>query len=460
MPKATGHIPEMKSQIVTKLRHWITQLAERQTGKALTSIHHKLDLPLLVEAHRQLGGNKAPGTDGVRKADYEQGLEPKLHALLDRVKDQTYRAPAARRADIAKPDGSPRPLAVSNHEDKVLQKAFVLLVEPVFEREFHEGSYGYRPRRTQHDAIGAVDRAIGEGHHWIIELDIKGYFDSIPHMRLREMFIHRIKDGVLNRLVLGWLKAGVLKEGQWQASEQGTPQGGVVSPLLANLYLHEVLDQWIESDVKPRLKGSVRLIRYADDAVLCFSHQSDAQRVYDVLGKRFDKYGLTLHPEKTRLLDFRPPAEREGSAEAFNFLGFTFYWGKGRTGRWGQKLKTEGKRLRRKLQEIGQWCRQNRHLSIAQQQANLRQKVRGHIDYYGVSHNFHELKRFERGVLYVWRKWLNRRGSPKRITLGPVWDAMRARQPWVKIVIKHRLWGPTANKARNRANQPELELFR
>ena len=447
----------MKSQIVTKLRHWITQLAECQTGSPLTSIHHKMDLPLLVEAHRQLAGRKAPGVDGVRKADYEQGLEHKLQAVLERVRAQTYRAPAVRRVDIPKPDGKTRPLGVPTHEDKVLQKAFVLLTEPVFEKEFHDGSYGYRPQRTQHDAIRAVDRALGEGHHWIIELDIKGYFDSIPHARLREMFSHRINDGVLNRLVLGWLKAGVLKEGNWQASEQGTPQGGVVSPLLANLYLHDVLDQWIERDVKPRLRGTVRLIRYADDAVLCFSQQSDARRVYDVLGKRFEKYGLTLHPEKTRLLDFRPPASGEGSTATFSFLGFTFYWGQKRTGGWVQKLKTEGKRMRRKLAEIGEWCRQNRHRPIAQQQAELRQKVRGHIDYYGVSHNLATLERFERGVLYVWRKWLNRRGSPKRITPSPAWDAMLARNPWVKVAIKHRLWGPQRAPTRG-PQQPELTL--
>jgi group II intron reverse transcriptase/maturase len=443
MPGATGHIPELMSQIVTKLRHWITQLTERRPGEALTSIHHKLDLPLLVEAHRQLGGSKAPGIDGVRKADYEEGLERKLQGLLDQVRSQSYRAPAVRRVDIPKPDGKTRPLGVPTHEDKVLQKAFVLLVEPVFEKEFSEGSFGYRPKRTQHDAIRALDSALGEGHHSIIELDIKGYFDSIPHAKLQEMFRHRISDSVLNRLVLGWLKAGVLKEGQWQASEAGTPQGGVVSPLLANLYLHEVLDTWLEKDVKPRLTGGVKLVRYADDAVICFQSPADAQRVYRVLKQRFEKFGLTLHPEKTRLTDFRPPVQGQTKGATFSFLGFTFYWGRSRRGKWVPKPKTEGKRLSRKLKEIGEWCRQNRHRPIAEQQAALRQKVQGHIDYYGVSHNFEALQRIERGVLRVWRKWLNRRGSPKRITLSPAWDALRARRPWVRLRIKHKLGKPS-----------------
>jgi RNA-directed DNA polymerase len=428
------------SNIVTTLRHWITQLTQRNAGEALSSIHHKLDLRLLAEAHRRLSGAKAPGVDGTTKADYNQRLQSRLEDLLNRVRSLTYRAPPVRRVEIPKPDGSTRPLGVPTYEDKVLQKAFVMLVEPVFEKEFDEGSYGYRPGRTAHDAIRAVDRAIGSGHHWIIELDIKGYFDSIPHNELREQFSHRIKDGVLNRLVLGWLKAGVLKEGQWQASGEGTPQGGIVSPLLANLYLHHVLDQWIRQQVKPRLQSGVELIRYADDALLCFANEEDARRVYAVMSKRFEKYGLSLHPEKTRLIDFRPPARREGeSRESFSFLGFTFYWAQTRKGGWCQKVKTECKRKRRKLKEIGEYCRANRHRPIREQQAELKRKVEGHVNYYGVSHNFEAIESFERAVRWVWRKWLNRRGSPKRVTCKAM-DQIRSRNPWVVVRIKHSLW--------------------
>jgi RNA-directed DNA polymerase len=443
----------MKGQIVTKLRHWITQLIERQGGRALSSIHHKMDMQLLLEAHRHLEPNKAPGIDGVSKEQYSRGLQANLEDLLKRVKTQTYRAPAVRRVEIPKPDGKTRPLGVPTHEDKVLQKAFVELVEPIFEREFHDGSYGYRPRRTQHDAVRVLHGALSRGNHYVVELDIKGYFDSIPHDTLRQMFNDRITDGVLNRLILGWLKAGVMKEGEWQESESGTPQGGVVSPLLANLYLHEVLDKWVEEQVKPKLKGGVKLVRYADDAVLSFSQAEDAQRFYAVLGKRFEKYGLKLHPEKTRLIDFRPPASGEGERRTFSFLGFTYYWGKSRKGQWIVKVKTEAKRMRRKLKEVGEWCRANRHRPHAWQQAKLRSKVEGHSRYYGVSHNMEALKRFESAVQWVWRKWMNRRGS--RPKSWEKWRELVGRYPWVKLRIVHSLWGVPMRKQ----SMPELPLW-
>ena len=443
----------MKSSIVTPLRHWITQLIEHRAGRPLSSIHHKMDVRLLLEAHRLLESKKAPGTDGVSKEDYASNLQENLEDLLSRVRGQTYRAPAVRRVDIPKPDGSTRPLGVPTYEDKLLQKAFVLLVEPVFEREFHEGSYGYRPGKTQHDAISALHGALSAGNHYVVELDIKGYFDSIPHNELRKMFSDRITDGVMNRLILGWLKAGVMKEGDWQASDSGTPQGGVVSPLLANLYLHEVLDRWVQEQVKPVLKGGVKLVRYADDAVLSFSLEEDARRFYAVLGKRFEKYGLKLHPEKTRLLDFRPPANGEGKGQTFSLLGFTFYWGKSRKGQWIVKVKTEAKRMKRKLKEVGEWCRENRHKPHAWQQAQLRRKVEGHSQYYGVSHNLEALKRYESAVQWVWRKWMNRRGS------SPMnWEQWRSRvrsYPWVKLRIVHCLW----EVPKRRQSVPELPLW-
>jgi RNA-directed DNA polymerase len=439
------------SDIVTPLKHWITQLAEHFSGQALTSIHHRLDQRLLAEAHRRLDARKAPGIDGQSKADYGKDLARNLDALIGRVRTQSYRAPAVRRVELPKPDGGSRPIGISNYEDKVLQKAFVLLVEPVFEREFHDGSYGYRPGRSVHDATRAVDRALGSGHHWIIELDIKGYFDSIPHNELRELFSHRIKDGVLNRLVLGWLKAGVLKEGQWEASDEGTPQGGIVSPLLANLYLHHVLDQWLEHAVKSRLQDSVQLIRYADDAVLCFKRQEDARRVFEVIGKRFAKHGLTLHPEKTRLVDFRPPEQQEeGKSATFSFLGFTYYWGHTRGGKRIVKLKTERKRLVRKLKAINEECRRQRHKPLREQQANLQRKLQGHVNHYGVSHNFRALKLFVKGAEAIWRKWLNRRGADKRLTIE-AWQRTIAHRPWVTIRIKHRLFN--LNPARPPAQQ-------
>jgi len=432
---------EEMSDIVTTLKHWIATLAEHHAASGLKSIHHKLDKRLLAEAHRQLEGHKAPGIDGVSKAEYSQKLSERLDDLVNRVRSQTYRAPPVRRVEIPKGNGETRPLGIPAYEDKVLQKAFVMLVEPVFEREFLECSYGFRPGRNCHQAVRAVRDAITSGRHWIIDLDIRKYFDSIPHQPLRKMFHHRIRDGVLCRLILGWLKAGVLREGQWESNEEGTPQGGIVSPLLSNLYLHEVLDKWVQTQVRPRRRGSLRLIRYADDAVLCFTHQEDARRVLKVLEKRLSKYGLAMHPEKTRLVDFRPPArDRSGQRETFSFLGFTYYWGLSVKGHGTVRLKTDRKRLSRKLNETGQWCRENRHRSIAEQHQTLVRKIQGHAQYYGVSFNYESLAAYAHGVWRVWLKWLNRRGAPKAINY-PKFGKLLATlgQPTLRIV--HQLWG-------------------
>jgi RNA-directed DNA polymerase len=432
------------SDFVTTLRHWIATLAQHHAAQGLKSIHHKLDKWLMAEAHRELDGSKATGVDGVTKEQYSQGLSQKLDDLVDRVRSQTYRAPPVRGVDIPKGNGETRPLGISAYEDKVLQKAFVMLVEPVFEREFLDCSYGFRPGRNCHMAVRAVRDATISGHHWIIDLDIRKYFDSIAHQPLQEMFAQRIRDGVLRRLILGWLKAGVLREGQWEQKEEGTPQGGIVSPLLSNLYLHEILDKWVQTQVVPRLRGSLRLIRYADDAVLCFTHQEDARRVMRVLEKRLAKYGLTMHPEKTRLVDFRPPA-RYRRRETFNFLGFTFYWGLSKKGRRTVKLKTDRKRLSRKLNETGQWCRENRHCPIAEQHQTLVKKIEGHAQHYGVSFNYEGLKAYARGVWRVWLKWLNRRGAPKAINyekFGELLDTLG--RPELRIV--YPLWGnPESN---------------
>lgn len=430
------------SRYVTTLRHWIATRAQRYVKEGLKSIHHKLDKWLLAEAHSQLKANKAAGIDGVSKAEYDQMLSQRLNDLVLRVRSQTYRAPPVRHAEIPKPDGSTRPLGIPTYEDKVLQKAFVLLVEPVFEREFRDCSYGYRSGRNCHQAVKAVNQATHRGCYWVIEMDIKNYFGSIPHEPLREMFRRRIKDGVLNRLVLGWLKAGVLREGEWESKEEGTPQGGNVSPLLANLYLHEVLDTWFEDQVKPRLKGRARLVRYADDAVLCFECKGDATRVFDALPKRLAKYGLTLHPEKTRMVDFRPrPTEkREVTPRSFSFLGFTFYWGKSRYGKLVSKVKTDRKRFSRALKDIYEWCEKQRHRPIKEQQQRLSEKIGGHIGYYGVSFNFENLERFVRATERIWLKWLNRRGAPRNLCWKKFRE-LRERHPWPAPKIVHRLYG-------------------
>jgi RNA-directed DNA polymerase len=414
---------------------WIANLAERVKGQPLCGINHKLDRYLLAEAHTELAGNRAAGIDGETKAAFAQDLTARVDGLLARVHNGSWRAPAVKRVEIPKGDGKTRPLGLPTYEDKVLQKAFVMLVGPVFEREFHPGSHGYRPGRSVQGAVKATRDALHTGHRWVIELDIKGYFDSIPHALLLAMFRRRITDGVLNLLALGWLKAGVMKEDMWQESESGTPQGGIVSPLLANLYLNDVLDQWFENDVKPRLAGGAQLIRYADDAVLCFATEQDARRVYTVLGKRFAKYGLTLHPEKTKLVHFQGSGggPKDGEETGFRFMGTS------RQGRPVAKVKTDGKKQAKKLAALWEHIRRHRHEPLAQQHAELKAKAQGYINSYAVSDNARNLFYYLRKVEQAWHYWLNRRGAPNALS----WEAFRKmlnRWPWVRIRILHKLY--------------------
>lgn len=259
------------------------------------------------------------------------------------------------------------------------------------------------------------------GGGWLIELDIEKFFDSVSHDHLRAILHQRVRDGVLLRLIGKWLHAGVVEAGQIHHPEAGMPQGGVASPILANIFLHEVLDIWFERDVKPRLKGRAVMIRYADDAVLAFSCEEDARRVLDVLPKRFGKYGLTLHPEKTRLVEFRRPDRRppDGGprpSRTFDLLGFTHFWGLSRKGKWVVKWRTARDRFRRALKRINQWCRESRHQSLANQQRGLTRKLLGHYGYFGIMHNSHAIERFYVHVFLIWRKWLSRRSQRAHVS--------------------------------------------
>jgi group II intron reverse transcriptase/maturase len=347
-------------------------------------------------------------------------LEANLQSLLDRAKSGTYRAPPVRRVYIPKAgsDTETRPIGIPTLEDKVLQRAVVMLLEPIYEQDFHPGSYGFRPRRSAHQALEDLwKQTMKVRGGWIVEVDIRKFFDTLEHARLRELLQLRVRDGVLKRLIGKWLKAGVQEDGSISHPDSGSPQGGVISPLLANVYLHYVLDQWFEQDVKVRLRGQAHLIRFADDFVILFTHEDDARRVMAVLPKRFGKYGLMLHPDKTRLVPFRMPplpaqgkgGNRQDRPGTFDLLGFTHYWGRSRWGRWVVKRKTAAKRLGRAVRSIAQWCRFHRHLPVAEQCVTLSQKVRGHYAYYGITHNARALGEFLWAVRRAWRKWLNRR---------------------------------------------------
>jgi len=403
--------------ISTKQRR-IAELAKQMSGTALTSLSHYLDLEWLGEAFRRTRKDGAAGVDGQTAAEYAAKLEDNLRSLLDRAKSGTYRAPPVRRAHIPKGDGSEaRPIGIPTFEDKVLQRAVVMVLEPVYEQDFLDFSYGFRSGRSPHDALDALwKHSMQMAGGWVVEVDIRKFFDTLDVQRLQDILRQRVRDGVLLRLIGKWLNAGVLDEGNLSYPEAGTPQGGVVSPLLANIYLHEVVDQWFERAVQPRLKGRSFMVRYADDMVLCFENEADARAVLDVLPRRFEKYGLKLHPEKTRLVWFASPNRKGGEPGTFDFLGFTHFWGSTRRGRWVIKRRTASSRFTRAVKRVADWCRLHRHEPLRSQQQDLNAKLRGHYGYYGITGNSAALVRFRYAVQCVWYKWLARRAQRRRMT--------------------------------------------
>jgi group II intron reverse transcriptase/maturase len=410
--------PSWSDPVSTKLER-IATLARQMPDKALFTLNHCLDRDLLLRACIRTRKDGAVGVDGQTYEEFREGLFDRLDQLVDQAHQGTYRAPPVRRVYIPKGGSSTetRPLGIPTFSDKVLQRAVVMILEPIYEEDFHEGSYGFRAGRSAQQAIGDLRNWLNRhGGGWVLDVDVRKYFDTIAHAHLREFLRRRVRDGVLLRLIGKWLKAGVLEEGTLSYPGEGTPQGGVISPLLANIYLHYVLDEWFEEQVKPVLAGEAKLIRFADDFVLAFTHRRDAERVFAVLGKRFAKYGLTIHPEKTRLVCFQRPSRHEdssdddrGQPETFDLLGFTWYWGRTRTGGWTVKTQTASSRVRRTITRIDDWCRRHRHDPLPEQQATLSRKLRGHYNYYARPGNYYALSRVYRGVRRAWQKWLSRR---------------------------------------------------
>ena len=361
----------------------IAKLAKEKPDEALTTLSHHIDIAWLHEAYRRTRKDGARGVDGQSAEQFSERLEENLRSLLDRAKSGTYRAPPVRRAHIPKGDGSARPIGIPTFEDKVLQRAVAMALEAVYEEEFHDFSYGFRPGRSAHQALQSLQHSMTMmGGGWVLEVDISRFFDTREHRHVREILSRRVRDGVIVRLIGKWLNAGVQEGLTRSRSEVGTPQGGVISPLLANIYLHEVLDEWFVREVRPRLTGRVELVRYADDFVFVFAQKKDAERVLDVLPKRFGAYGLTLHRDKTRLVPFRRPDldDRDGNAGpgTFDLLGFTHHWGPSRRGNWIVKRRTAKDRFSRTLRRIRAWCRVHRHLDVEEQRHALGQKLQGH----------------------------------------------------------------------------------
>jgi RNA-directed DNA polymerase len=419
--------------VFTKLQR-IAEAARRNPDGGFTSLNHFLCPELLRAAFHRLRKDGAPGVDGRSWAEYEADLESRLPVLLDLAKTGLYRAPPVRRVHIPKGTGpETRPIGIPTIEDKLLQRAVAMILEPIYEQDFHPGSYGFRPGRSAHQALGVLRGAVMEmGGGWVLEVDIRKFFDTVDHAHLRTFVRRRVRDGVILRLIGKWLKAGVLEEGSVSYPDRGTPQGGVISPLLANVYLHEVLDTWWENEVRPRLRGRATLVRYADDFVLGFEDEADARRVHAVLPKRFEKHGLTLHPEKTRLVRFERPRDGDPPPGQFDLLGFTHRWERSRRGYWVVARHTAKSRFRRGLQRVAQWCRRNRDQPIRVQQRALALRLRGHDAYYGLTGNFRALQAFHEPVYRIWRAWLSRRSQ-------------RGRMPWEKFTaLKERFPLPRA----------------
>lgn len=404
----------------------IAERARAYPDEPLTNLHSFIDVALLAESLDALNKKGAPGVDGQSWSQYNEQRAERLPELLVQFRSGRYRAPAIRRTYIPKGDGKQRPLGLPTVEDKVLQAAVTRVLTPVYEQLFYPNSYGFRPGKSQHQALEVLFKEVSfYGKYYIIDADMANYFGSIDHGKLRRFLDLRIKDGVIRRMIDKWLKAGVLENGRIEYPQEGTPQGGVISPLLSNIYLHYVLDDWFIQAIQPRLKAASKLIRFADDFLLLFRSKEDAERVMNVLPKRLEKYGLTLHPEKTKLVEVN---SRDGKSEkTFDFLGFTHYMGKSRKGKRILKRKTSKKKLKGSLQRTNEWIRINRHKAVEQLIGELNRKLQGHYGYYGITFNGRSLIHYHHKVRRLLYKWLNRRGGKSPMN----WEMFQA------TILKH-----------------------
>lgn len=401
--------------VSTKLER-IAKLAKEKPGVSLLTLAHHIDVNWLREAYRRTRKDGARGVDGQGAEQYAAQLETNLQSLLDRAKSGRYRAPPVRRVHIPKGDGTEtRPIGVPTFEDKVLQRAVAMVIGEVYEQEFYDFSYGFRPSRSAHQAVEAVQNAAWRMRGgWLVEVDIRKFFDTVDHVHLREILRQRIGDGVLLRLIGKWLNAGVVEGLVLSYPDEGTPQGGVISPLLANIYLHTVLDEWFVRDIQPALARKAEMVRYADDLVVLFESKRDAERFLAVLPKRFGKYGLTLHPDKTRMVSFQRPdrVDEDGNGPGtFDFLGFTHHWAVSRKGNWIVKQRTAKDRLSRALRRLREWCRWHRHDPVEAQHRTLTKKLNGHYAYYGITSNFDQISHFFYLAHFAWHAALVRRSQ-------------------------------------------------
>lgn len=422
----------------------VAERAREDPRRRLLSLAHHMDKDALRRAYQGVRTDAAVGVDGVTKEEYGQNLEEKLQDLHERLKTYRYRHQPVLRKYIPKEGSETRPIGISTVEDKIVQATLRELLGAIYEQDFLECSYGFRPGRGAHDALRALNSAVYRGVvQWIVEADIETFFDSLDRRQLKKMLQKRIGDKSLLRLIGKCLHVGILDGEAYSKPEIGTVQGSALSPILGNIYLHYALDEWFEHEVRPRLKGKSVLIRYADDFIMGYERADDAKRVMSVLEKRMKRFGLSMQAKKTRLIDFRrPPREQSGGKgpSTFDFLGFTAYWRRSRGGGWHMALKTRRARLRRAIQSVYEWCRCHRHWSIPEQHSALTRRIQGHFNYFGVNGNTRNLSLLNEKATCAWFKWLRRRSQRSRLTWERFHDLLRD-YPLPKPRVIVDLWG-------------------
>jgi len=438
-------LAEAKKAMGTKL-DFIAQRAAREPKERFNNLMHHINKSSLEANFYKLGRNRAVGVDSISWQEYNKNLNANLKDLLGRVKRMGYRPQAVRRVYIPKDKGKTRPLGLPTVEDKIVQKAMAEIMEAIYEQDFHNCSYGFRPNKNCHQALKRVSKLINDRPvNHVIEADIKGFFDNIPHEKLMELVKIRIADKAFLRYIIRFLKSGYMDSGTRQETEKGTPQGGNISPILANIFLHYVLDEWFERQVKPHLKGQSHLIRYCDDFVILAQYETEGQEILSKVRERFREYGIELNQAKTKMISFgywekQNAKKQQRRANTFDFLGFTHYCSQTRKGAFKVARKTSAKRFSRSYRAIGLWLKSSRNaLKLKYLCRMLRIKLIGHYQYYGISDNWQSLKKFYRVILRLAYKWINRRSQKRSFNWEQFTDYLK-RYPLPKPRIAYSFY--------------------